>query len=181
MIAIMYADLREQLQSLPARRRRLREGQYLFHRGDPITALHRVKDGELRLVRHQPDGSELTLQRASPGQLFAEASVFATHYHCDAVAATPAEVDVIAISEVHRLLSADPAHALAWARYLAHEVQRARFRAELVSLKTVAERLDAWLAWHDAPLPPRGQWHRLARELGVRPEPLYREIARRRG
>jgi hypothetical protein len=49
-----------------------------------------------------------------------------------------------------------------------------------VSLKTVAERLDAWLALHDDGLPPKGQRLRVASEIGVTPEALYRELARRR-
>jgi hypothetical protein len=58
-------------------------------------------------------------------------------------------------------------------------VQRARAQVEIVSLKKVSERLDAWLAL-SGDLPPKGQWHRLASEIGVTPEALYREIARRR-
>ena len=46
-------------------------------------------------------------------------------------------------------------------------------------MKTVAERLDAWTAWRGS-IPPRGQWVRLATELGVSPESLYREIAKRK-
>jgi len=47
-------------------------------------------------------------------------------------------------------------------------------------LKTVAARLDAWLAFHDNQLPPRGKRVEFAREIGVSPEALYRELARRR-
>lgn len=180
MIAIMSTLLMQQLAELPSRRRTLGEGQYLFRRDDPVNALYVVRTGELRLVRQQPDGAVLNVQRAHAGRLFAEASVFASHYHCDAVATKDSAVDVIAIDDVRRSLEANTTIAMAWARYLSREVQAARFRAELLSLKTVAGRLDAWLAWHDAPLPAKGEWHLLARELGVRPEPLYREIARRR-
>lgn len=176
----MSTPLMAHLAALPARRRTLGEGQYLFRRGDPVGAFYVVCTGELRLVRHQPDGAVLTVQRARDGQPFAEASVFASHYHCDAVASRHTTVNVVNIGEVRRSLEANPAAAVAWARYLAREVQAARFRAELLSLRTVAARLDAWLAWNDSTLPEKGEWHLLARELGVRPEPLYREIARRK-
>ena len=43
----------------------------------------------------------------------------------------------------------------------------------------VSARLDAWLAWHGE-LPPRGDWKQLADQIGVSPEALYREMARRR-
>jgi len=76
--------------------------------------------------------------------------------------------------------TANPALAEAWAGHLAREVQATRLRAEILSLHGVAARLGAWLAAHGAALPPRGGWRILAQEIGVTPEALYREIARRR-
>ncbi|HXG99587.1 MAG TPA: hypothetical protein VNI79_04125 [Sphingomicrobium sp.] len=38
----------------------------------------------------------------------------------------------------------------------------------------------AWVAWNDAGLPERGQWARIAKEIGVSHEALYRELAKRR-
>jgi CRP-like cAMP-binding protein len=67
-----------------------------------------------------------------------------------------------------------------WTQHLALELQRTRDRAELLSLKSVAAKVDAWLAIEGGSLPARGQWHRLAGEIGVTPEALYRELARRR-
>jgi len=46
-------------------------------------------------------------------------------------------------------------------------------------MKTVAERLGARLDWRGQ-LPPKGKWVELAAELGVSPEALYREIAKRK-
>jgi hypothetical protein len=48
-----------------------------------------------------------------------------------------------------------------------------------VHVRVLAPRLDTWLDWRGA-LPPKGDWLRLAAELGVSPEALYREIAKRR-
>lgn len=76
-------------------------------------------------------------------------------------------------------IAADTELAIAWARHLAHEVQQARLQSEILSLKTVAARLDAWVSWHGR-LPTRGHWSAVAHEVGVSPEALYREIARRR-
>ncbi|WP_291828294.1 hypothetical protein [Bosea sp. (in: a-proteobacteria)] len=64
--------------------------------------------------------------------------------------------------------------------HLAREVQTARLRAELLALRTVAERLDAWLDLDGGGIPPRGERLRLAAEFGVSPGALYREINRRR-
>ena len=52
--------------------------------------------------------------------------------------------------------------------------------AEILSLRTVAERLDARITWRGGEVPPRGTWKTVASELGTSPEALYRELARRR-
>jgi hypothetical protein len=52
--------------------------------------------------------------------------------------------------------------------------------AETVSLRTVAQRLDAWLAWNEDRLPGKGEWKAVAEEISVSPEALYRELAARR-
>jgi hypothetical protein len=49
-----------------------------------------------------------------------------------------------------------------------------------LSLKTVAERLEGWLIWRGGGLPPKGAWKDIAAEIGVSPEALYRELAKRR-
>ena len=46
--------------------------------------------------------------------------------------------------------------------------------AAIRTLRTVGERLDAWLA-EDRPLPPKGEWQALAQSLGVTREALYRD------
>jgi CRP-like cAMP-binding protein len=67
----------------------------------------------------------------------------------------------------------------AWNHYLAREVQATRLRAEILSLRKVAARLDAWLSLHAGKLPEKGEWKILATQIGVTPEALYRELARR--
>jgi hypothetical protein len=48
-----------------------------------------------------------------------------------------------------------------------------------MSLRTVSERLDFWLAWNEAGMPQKGLWKDVAEEIGVSPESLYRELAAR--
>lgn len=179
MIAIMSHRIMDLLGAAGGRERRLRAGQYLFHVGEPVAALHVVQDGEIDLIRHQEGGGAIVLQRAGANDILAEASLFSDRYHCDAIARTPASVRSVLKRPLVRRLRDDPEFAEAWAAHLAREVQSARFRSEVLSLRTVASRLDAWLAWHGA-MPPRGDWKQLAFQIGVSPEALYREIARRR-
>lgn len=67
-----------------------------------------------------------------------------------------------------------------WIARLSHELQSARKRAEIASLRTVGSRLEAWLIWNDGALPARGYWRDLANEIAVSPEALYREFSGRR-
>lgn len=177
MIAVMSEALITQLQALPgSRERQLAAGTFLFHQGDDVDALFLVLAGEIRLVRHQADGSSITLQRAGAGQLLAEASLYSSRYHCTEQAN---RIHTLSKHVVLEQLQANSQLAQKWAAYLARAVQQARFRSELLSLKTVAARLDAWLNWHAGVLPPKGEWKALAEQLGVSPEALYRELAHR--
>jgi CRP-like cAMP-binding protein len=179
MIAIMTLDLSTLLEGLPRREMSFVAEASVFRLGDSVKSLYFVRSGIIHLVRHQPDGSPLVLQRAGAGAMLAEASVYSARYHCDANAETAATTWVVRLNDFRRRLAGSPAFAETWARHLAHEVQNARLHSEVLSLKTVTARLDAWHAWHGA-LPPKGSWSMVAHEIGVSSEALYREIGRRR-
>ena len=178
MIAIMSKELVSLLQELRGRECEFAAGASVFHLGDPIRLVHFVRRGTIRLVRHQDDGTALILQRARAGSILAEASVYSESYHCDARAETVAATWAVARKDFRRRLETKPEAYEAWAQHLAHEVQRARLHAEILSMKTVAARLSAWMFWNGAPA-TKGQWRRIADEIGVSPEALYREIAKR--
>lgn len=180
MISIMFEAMNDHLRAIPSRRIALGPGQYLFHLGDPIEAIHVVQVGWVHLVRRQDDGSELILQKAGPGSILAEASLYSDQYHCDAVAAPTAELLAFAKTDIRQHLRTAPAFAEVWAAHLTRELQRARLHAEILSIKTVAKRLAAWTAWHCGSPPGRGGWKLVASEIGVSPEALYRELAKRR-
>ena len=156
------------------------KGSYLFHQDDAVRVVYRLTAGAVQLRRQQDDGAFVVLQRAQAGDILAEASLFADHYHCDALAVAPTRASAVPVGTLRARLWAAPAAAAAFAAHLAGEVQAARLRAEILGLKTVGQRLDAWIAWQRGRLPERGGWVLLAAELGVTPEALYRELARRR-
>ena len=135
--------------------------------------------GALRLTRMLPHGAALTMQRAEPGAIVAETSLFADRYCCNAIAAETSLIRVVRIQAVRAALRNDSILLWEWLRHMAGEVQQARARAEILSLKTVAHRVEGWRALNDGVLPPRGRWRQLADEIGVSPEALYREFARR--
>jgi CRP-like cAMP-binding protein len=179
MISVMSDALASLLRGLPGHTSEFAAGQTVFRLGDHITHMHLVKSGLVHLVRHSPDGAPLILQRAGPGSLLAEASAYSDQYNCEARAVTATVTWSVTRADFRRRTSQDQALGQLWAQLLAREVQSARLRAEVLALKTVAARLDAWIAWN-GPLPEKGQWMTLAGKIGVSPEALYREIAKRR-
>lgn len=154
MIAIMSTTLQPFLEPLRQGERTLASGAILFHRGDRVKTLFQVLDGTVELVRHQQDGTPIVLQRGRAGDILAEASAFNEQYHCDAIAAGPARVALHSMADLRQLFTRTPGFAEAWARHLTTEVRHARLRAEILSLRTVAERLDAWLLAEGRTLPP---------------------------
>jgi CRP-like cAMP-binding protein len=179
MIAIMSDELYLTFRDLSRREDDLEPGEALFHRGDTVRRVYFVTRGAIHLVRHQASGTSLVIQRARAGQIVAEASLFATTYHCHAVAMLPTAVWSVAKPELLRRISADPSVGLIFMKTLSHELQHSRFQVEVLSMKTVAARLEAWIEWNGE-LPPKGEWVNLAAELAVSPEALYREFGRRR-
>lgn len=179
MILIM-SQLLTAISRLPAKDLRLSAGQTLFCQGDRIRSLYLIETGLVHLIRHQADGSATVMQRARHGTILAEASLFSERYHCDAIVIAPTSARIFEAALMRREMAADPSLAQAWAAHLAREVQRTRIRAEILAMKTVRERLDAWIAICNEPLPQKGERRSLADELGITPEALYREIARRR-
>lgn len=177
----MSQPIEAYLKGLRSRQQRFSKDQPLFHRGDGVSEMYLVRSGTIHLVRYQRDGSALVLQRAGPGSILAEASLYSTTYHCDAVTSDDADTTVYAKTAVKKLLAGSPEFSSVWAGYLARELQASRLRSEMLALKTVAERLDAWILWNGAKTPPKGQWKLIASQIGVSPEALYREIAKRRG
>lgn len=165
--------------ALPHARQVFRKGQYLFHQGDAVVSMFLIEAGEARLLRRQRNGGAIVLQRALPGSFLVEASLFTAQYHCDATAITRVSARLISRLAMRKQFENDQAFATAWASHLADEVRSARLRAEILALRTVAERLDAWVA-AQGKFPPKGTWKTVAQEIGTSPESLYREISRRR-
>jgi CRP-like cAMP-binding protein len=180
MITIMARDFHTYLSSLSGISHRYSQGQLVFERDDPVDSLFVVDSGEVHLLRRQEDGAEFILQRATAGTVLAEASLTTPRYHCAAVAVSNAVMTAFPRAQVLKMIKEDSNVAMAVAMHLGREVRNTRQRAEIGSLRKVSDRLDAWLAWNDDKLPAKGGRGQLAREIGVSPEALYRELAKRR-
>lgn len=166
----------------PGRDRCLAKGEVLFRSGDPTLGLVLVQRGVLELVRTSPEGRCLVLHRAEAGDTFAEASLFESHHHCDAIAAAPSLVTVHSAEELRRAGNADPSLGWRIAAHLANRLVAERARAARLVLRHAADRLLDVL--HALPAEPDGtrqlgqSWKSLAAELGLSHEATYRALAR---
>jgi CRP-like cAMP-binding protein len=158
--------------------RTLARDESLFLSGAPVRSMFLVIEGQVDLIRHTQSGLQILLYRAEAGAVLAEASAYSDAYYCDGTAACPSQVRSIALATFRARLDASPQWAQAWAARLAHGLQGSRLNAAIRSMRTVEERLEAWLADGKA-LPPKGQWSNLAETVGVTREALYRELSKR--
>lgn len=167
----------------PARalRHRVGRGATVFRQGDAADAVFLVETGRVRLIRLLEDGTSLALYVAEAGECFAEASLSAAHYHCDAVAETDSAVLALPKVDLLAALAADPAECLALALALASQVRDLRARLELRDIRSATARVLAWLRLHASGNPPNvpvhRPWTRIADELGLSREAVYRALA----
>jgi CRP/FNR family transcriptional regulator, dissimilatory nitrate respiration regulator len=164
-----------------ARVRELAGGEYLFRQGDKATAIYEIERGRLGMIRYTTDSRQVIVHTGRPGQLFAEAALFAEAYHCDAVAAGDTRVRVHLKENLLAAFQADPKLALSFTSVLAHEIMALRARLEVRNVRSARERilqhleLIAEVDQHALRLD--STLKDLAAEIGLTHEALYRALA----
>ena len=161
--------------------RTLARGELLFRQGDRAGAIYKVESGRLRLIRRTIDDHLVILHTARRGEFFAEASLFAEAYHCDAVATAQSRVRVYPKAIVMGALRTDYSLAEAFMARLARQLQELRARMELRSIRSARDRVLQYL-WlragvHARSIAIEGQLQDIAAEIGMTREALYRNLA----
>ena len=153
----------------------------MFRTGARTVGLYQIVKGKMRLARVDRSGREAVLQVATSGDTFAEASLFSSTYHCDAIATTDALVRLYPKAVLIKELEHNPKAAQAFAAMLAHQVMTLRTRLEQRNIRSARDRVRHYLALN---ADPSGQTVRLsttlkdiAAELGLSHEALYRTLA----
>jgi len=162
--------------------KQLTQANALFRAGERVTSLYILESGEIHLVRPLSHGNSLTIHRVLPGMIIAEASLFAAHYHCDAIAKSDSQLISCDRQQVLKLLHSQPEFAESMCVYLAGHIHELRTKVKLSHILAADERLLTWLRLHadhhtqtvtlDQPL------KNIASELGVAHETLYRSLKR---
>jgi CRP/FNR family transcriptional regulator, dissimilatory nitrate respiration regulator len=161
--------------------RTLQAGEVLFRTGQRTAGLYEVLAGNVRLVRVDRAGREAVLHVAGAGETLAEASLFASAYHCDAVAMNAAEVRLYRKALVLDEFERDPTAAQAFMAMLARQVMNLRARLEQRNIHSAHDRIRHYLALHTGAdgctVKVTGTLKNLAAELGLTHEALYRALA----
>lgn len=161
--------------------RDLAPGELLFQQGDRATAIYKIESGRLRLIRRTVDDHLVILHTARRGEFFAEASLFAAVYYCDAVAAAQSRVRVYPKAKVMDALRNDPIVAEALMARLARQLHELRARMELRNIRSARERVLQYLRLrtgsNDRGISIEGRLQDIAAEIGMTREALYRALA----
>jgi CRP/FNR family transcriptional regulator, dissimilatory nitrate respiration regulator len=161
--------------------RTLKVGETLFRSGMRTVGLYQVVSGRVRLARVNRKGREAVLYVATAGEILAEASLFSSSYHCDAIAMTNAVVRLFPKTAVLAALERDPKAALAFMATLAGQVMTLRMRIEQRNIRSARDRLRHYLSMNvnadGRTVALTGTLKDLASELGLTHEALYRALA----
>jgi CRP/FNR family transcriptional regulator len=126
--------------------RTIRQGEVLFHAGDPSDGLYIVLRGAIRALRMNPDGREQTIHVEGPGGMLAEVAVFdGGPYPATTIAEEDSAVLYLARNNVRRFLLEHPAAALGALSALAKKLRMVAAMVEQLSLMDVGQRLASLL------------------------------------
>lgn len=157
----------------------VKKNETLFRSGEPADAVFRVLSGEVHMVRHAPDGTTVVIHCARTGDFFAEASLFSSRYHCDAVSVRTSHCLRLPAIALRRTFETDAALAQAWMATLSGSLRRQRSALERMALKGTRARVVHYLVdrGDNGQLMLDQTFLEWARELGVSHEALYRTLA----
>lgn len=160
--------------------RQVAAGAALFRQGQRTVGVFVLLRGALRLQRVTPDGATVTLHLARPGEMFAEASLFAAHYHCDAIADRDSVVGLYPRRKLAAQLRGDPEALWNFSAELARRLQGLRQRYELKQIRSAPLRVLQFLRLRcgaDGRYRAAGSLKEIAAEVGLSHEALYRALA----
>jgi CRP/FNR family transcriptional regulator, dissimilatory nitrate respiration regulator len=167
--------------------RRFENDAVLFLQDEPATSFYVVLDGWVRLYRETAEGQESTIAILTPGESFAEATLFmGGTYPVTAAVVDGARLLMIRGQPFLRQLHANPALALNMLASMSVHLRRLVRQVEQLTVRSSTERLADFLLR----LAPTGgtsaiielPWDKalVATRLGMRPETLSRSLAKLR-
>ena len=134
------ADLQAVAQT--ARLRRVRDGAYFFHQGDPATVLYILIEGRVKFTQVTPEGHQVLVRAIRPGEMFGAVAVLGDAFH---PASGQATGDCAALGwesdTISGLMERFPRIALNALRFLAGRVEEFQDRYRELATERVERRV----------------------------------------
>ena len=161
--------------------RRLVAGQILFDQGDATVGVYEVVSGKVRQARVDPEGRDVVVGIAGPGEMIAEASLFSQTHDCAATAVTNAVVRLYRKAFLLAQLERDPQAALSFMATLVEQILNLRIRQRR-SIPSARDRVRHYLTSNvgggrERTVNLPSTLKDLAAELGLTHETLYRTLS----
>ena len=148
-------------------------GEQIFGIGETSNAMFFLISGEVHLQRYSENGDLIIIHRAYANSYFAEASLFAPAYHCDAVVTQQAVIATLSKQVVLDKMSGDPKFSFVVTAYFARQVQDYRRLVEIRSIKSATARVLTGIQEDLL----KGSVISFASTLGLTHEATYRALA----
>lgn len=153
---------------------------FIFRKSEQVRFLHFIESGRVKLSRDTLEGKQIITYVAKPGDFLAEASLFETNYHCDAITTESTVVLKYLRHEVIHYINSKPEVALDFIKSLSHQVRDLRKQLEVINVITAKDRVMLFIkskAEKGVFLIP-GSIKNLAAQIGLAHETLYRQLKR---
>jgi len=153
----------------------------LFDQGDAAVGVYEVVSGKVRQARVDPEGRDVVVGIAGPGEMIAEASLFSRTHDCAATAVTNAVVRLYRKAFLLAQLERDPQAALSFMATLVEQILNLRIRLERRSIPSARDRVRHYLTSNaggrERTVALPSTLKDLAVELGLTHETLYRTLS----
>jgi CRP-like cAMP-binding protein len=128
----------------------INKGALLFNQGEVVRSIYLLVNGRIKLVRETVDGNPVVLHVALANESFAEASLFATKYHCSAIADCASELIRIEKSELLSQLSASSTLSLELLELFSSQVRDLRTLMEIRNIRSAVDRVMTYLKFESS-------------------------------
>ena len=135
----------QRLDSLKFARRRVKEGEELYHEGDRFQFIYAVRSGTFKSVLNLKDGREQVTGFQMAGELLGMDAISTDRHHCNAVALEDSEVCEIPFSRLESLFGDMPTLLHHFHRMMSQEITREQSVMLLLGNMRAEQRFAAFL------------------------------------
>ena len=123
----------------------LKKDESLFLQNSQADSLFFLEKGRIKLIRDTEDGKPLVIHIAYAQETFAEASMFASNYHCNAVSDTASIVRVYSKKDIKKYLENNNNAMMDLLSLYTKQVRGLRLLNEIKSINSAYDRVLTFL------------------------------------